>query len=288
MKSKSNISKILVPTDFSPEAVNAMKFAAQVARLTEAEVTLLYVLNYPGGSAFDTMMSEFEDPSKNKYVQEVLKDVNEVFQKYEISKTLKNLKVVKKIQIGNPFTNISDEITQNKTDLVIIGTSGAGNARNNNLIGSNTEKVVRRAACPVISVKEEIDLKKLKSIVFPTTFEKESDQLALFLNNFSKLIGAEVKMVFINTPAYFKTQHMIEKAYEKYVTRNKLKDFAFMVYNELTEEKGILHYSADIDADMIAMATHGRKGLSHLFAGSIAEELTRHTKRTLLTLKTWN
>ena len=96
-----------------------------------------------------------------------------------------------------------------------------------------------------------------------------------------------VKMVFINTPAYFKTQHMIEKAYEQFVQRNKIEHFGFAIYNELTEEKGILHYAADIDADMIAMPTHGRRGLAHLFAGSIAEDLTHHTQRTLLTLKSW-
>lgn len=288
MKPQDYIKKILVPTDFSEEAINAMNLAAQIGRKTDAEVTLLYVLNYPGGSAFDTMMSEYEDPKSNKYVQEVLKDVNEVFEKQSISENFKGVKVIKRVQIGNPFTNISDEISQNNTDLVVIGTKGKGDTRSSNIIGSNTEKLVRRAACPVISVKEPVNLEQLKSIVFPTTFVNESDALAQFLLNFSQIIEAEVKMVFINTPAYFKTQQMIEKAYTEFIERNNVESFSFMVYNELTEEKGILHYASDIDADMIAMPTHGRRGLSHLFSGSIAEDLTHHTKRTLLTLKSWS
>lgn len=286
MKLKDNINRILVPTDFSEEAINSMNLAAQIARKTDAEITLLYVLNYPGGSAFDTMMSEYEDPSSNKYVQEVLKDVNETFQKHSLEKTFKGLQVVKKIQIGNPFTHISDEISQHDTDLVVIGTKGKGNTKSSNVIGSNTEKVVRRAGCPVISVKEEVDLDNLRNIVFPTIFTKESDDLARFLATFAELIEAEVNMVFINTPAYFRTQHFIEKSYNEFCERNNVDHFSFMVYNELTEEKGILHYAADINADMIAMGTHGRRGLAHLFAGSIAEDLTHHTKRTLLTLKT--
>lgn len=284
MKSHSEIQKILVPTDFSEEAINAMIFGAQIAERTNGELTLLYVLNYPGGSAFNTMMAESEDPNTNEYIKEVLDDAKEVFEKHMDIKELKKVKLIKKIQIGNPFTHISDEISHNNADLVVMGTRGAGGMKGN-FVGSNTEKVVRRSHCPVISIKDKVDLSQLNSIVFPTRLEKDSEPIVSLLKEFKKIVDAEVRMVFINTPSYFQTQRSIIKHLNEYVKKFEIESFHFDIYNELTEEKGILSYASDIKGDMIALATHGRKGLAHLFAGSIAEDLVSHSTRPVLTMK---
>lgn len=284
MKKRSTLHKILVPTDFSQEAINAIKLGAQIAERTNGELTLLYVLNYPGGSAFNTMTAESEDPKTNTYVREILDEAKEVFEKHLNDIPLTKVKLIKKIQIGNPFTNISDEISQNKTDIVVMGTKGSGGVKGN-FIGSNTEKVVRRVSCPVISIKENITIDKIRSIVFPTRFEKESAPIVNFLKEFKDIVEAEVKMVFINTPSYFQTERAIKKHLADYVKRFDLESFQFDIYNELTEEKGILSFASDMKSDMIALGTHGRKGLAHLFAGSIAEDLVIHSKRPVLTMK---
>jgi nucleotide-binding universal stress UspA family protein len=57
------------------------------------------------------------------------------------------------------------------------------------------------------------------------------------------------------------------------------------IYNDVNVEKGILHFAKSIDADLIGMSTHGRKGLSHFFNGSISEDLVNHAKRPVITFK---
>ena len=57
----------------------------------------------------------------------------------------------------------------------------------------------------------------------------------------------------------------------------------FNIYNDVIEEDGIMHFAHDIDAGLIAMATNGRRGLSHLFSGSITEDVVNHAKRPVLT-----
>jgi nucleotide-binding universal stress UspA family protein len=57
------------------------------------------------------------------------------------------------------------------------------------------------------------------------------------------------------------------------------------VYNETNVEKGILNFSNSINADLIGMSTHGRKGLSHFFNGSISEDLVNHATRPVITFK---
>ena len=62
-------------------------------------------------------------------------------------------------------------------------------------------------------------------------------------------------------------------------------DYSFTIYNDLTVEKGILQFANDAEADIIGMGTHGRKGVSHFFNGSISEDLVNHTNMPIVTFK---
>jgi nucleotide-binding universal stress UspA family protein len=65
----------------------------------------------------------------------------------------------------------------------------------------------------------------------------------------------------------------------------KLKNYQTHIYNETNVEKGILNFANSIDADLIGMSTHGRKGLAHFFNGSISEDLVNHAHRSVVTFK---
>mgnify|MGYP000495337724 CR=1 FL=1 len=64
---------------------------------------------------------------------------------------------------------------------------------------------------------------------------------------------------------------------------DKLKDINFVA--DKTIEKGILNFSNSVGADLIAISTHGRKGLSHLFKGSLSEDIANHANLPILTFK---
>jgi nucleotide-binding universal stress UspA family protein len=62
-----------------------------------------------------------------------------------------------------------------------------------------------------------------------------------------------------------------------------LKNYTINIFNDLSEEEGVIYFADSIHADMIAMATHGRTGFAHVLAGSIAEDVVNHSKRPVLT-----
>ena len=64
---------------------------------------------------------------------------------------------------------------------------------------------------------------------------------------------------------------------------SKLKEVSFEC--EHTIEKGILNFSNLIGADLIVISTNGRKGMSHLFEGSVAEDLSNHASLPVVTIK---
>jgi nucleotide-binding universal stress UspA family protein len=55
--------------------------------------------------------------------------------------------------------------------------------------------------------------------------------------------------------------------------------------SDYTVEGGILNYATNIGADIIAIPTHGKKGLSHFFEGSVGEDVANHATLPVITFK---
>jgi nucleotide-binding universal stress UspA family protein len=64
-----------------------------------------------------------------------------------------------------------------------------------------------------------------------------------------------------------------------------LDELSLNVYNDVTVEKGVLNFAKSINAGLIGISTHGRKGLAHFFNGSISEDLVNHANRPVVTFK---
>ena len=76
-----------------------------------------------------------------------------------------------------------------------------------------------------------------------------------------------------------------QKTMDEFLAEFKINNCSTHIYNDINVEKGILHFAKSINADLIGMSTHGRKGLSHFFNGSISEDLVNHAKRPVVTFK---
>ena len=79
---------------------------------------------------------------------------------------------------------------------------------------------------------------------------------------------------------------VVKKYMQDFAKKLQLKNFTINIFNDLSEEEGIIYFADSINADLVAMATHGRTGFAHVLAGSIAEEVVSHSKRPVLTFVT--
>ena len=178
------------------------------------------------------------------------------------------------VEIGSPYESIAHVITNHDADLVVMGTKGSGGVEEV-LIGSNTEKVVRYAKCPVITIKDKVDLDKVKHIVFATSLMEDQPDIVERLKLARENFGVKLHLVKVNTPNNFHTERQLREEFQKYLEKHDLKDCETHVYNEASEEDGILYFAEDLGDCMIAIGTHGRTGLLHLLSGSIAEDLVK-------------
>ena len=188
------------------------------------------------------------------------------------------------IQVGNVFREISTAITDKKPDLLVMGSSGTSGWEEF-WIGSTTEKIVRNAPCPVITIKGETDPLQLKKVVFASSFDEMDVALAARIKNMQQVFDAQFYFVSINTPGNFTPSRAAQARLDKFIQRFKFEQVQTEIYNSLSEEAGILEFADDIGADLIAMETHGRTGILHLLTGSIAEDVVNHSKRPVWTLR---
>ncbi len=143
-----SIKKILVPIDFSEYSKNALKYAVPFAAQFGAEIVLVYVVEptiYPADLSF----GQFGIPD----VEEELSRKGDAELTNLIATEIKSeVKARKKVCIGKPFIEIIKTARDEEADLIILSTHGHTGVEHI-LFGSTAEKVVRKAPCPVLSLR---------------------------------------------------------------------------------------------------------------------------------------
>lgn len=280
------MKKILVPTDYSDEATNALDGAIQIAKMNGSEIVLLHVIESTNTQSFNEMgeMSH-EHPEDQLYILQLMKVVKGRMTKIKEDHPDVSMKDV--VKVGHPFHNISETIAEEKVDLVIMGSKGSSGIEEI-IVGSNAERVVRYAHCPVITIKDAMDFSEVKSIVFATDLSEGQNGVVQHLKALQKLTGATLEIVKVNTHSDWSTDRELNTRLAKFVADNQLENYNFTSYNAQYIEDGIIQFAEDQKADMIAMATHGRTGVAHVIAGSVAEDLVNHAKRPIWTFSLKN
>ncbi|MFZ2323929.1 MAG: universal stress protein [Ignavibacteriaceae bacterium] len=146
-----SIKKVMVPIDFSDYSKSALKYAVSFAKTFSAEITLIYVVEpiiYPP----DFSMGQIAIPSVNTEWDERAREELDKLAKNEISPEVKVKSIIK---TGKPFVEIIETAVEENTDVIIIATHGHSGVEHI-LFGSTAEKVVRKAPCPVLTLREPI------------------------------------------------------------------------------------------------------------------------------------
>jgi len=275
------MKRILVPVDFSKEAEYAAQVAAKIAKKTGSEIFLVHMLELPINTIDPAEMSSIRSEPQSIYF---MKLAHEKFQNFIKLPFFKGIKIIESLQFHHAFTGIINESKKNKIDLIVMGSQGASGLQEM-FIGSNTEKVVRRSEVPVLVIKKAAKDFKVNNMVFASDYKKESKNTFQNVIDFADLFNAKIHFLYVNTIHNFSTTKAIEKKMNKFIKDFKISKYTKTIYNDISIEKGILSFSRGINADLIALNTHGRSGLSQLFNGSVGQELTNHAIKPVVTFK---
>lgn len=281
------MKKILVPTDFSKPAQIAVDVASDIAKKSNGQLILLHVIEEASGTSFkitgevDTSSGWEDKLFTMKLIEKSKRQMAKAMEDLEAS----GVKARQELRVGTAFHGIRDIIAEQKVDLVVMGSAGRTKLEEM-IIGTNTEKVVRHAKCPVLTVHRKPATTDFRNIVYATSMSKDEEVFSRIIRTTQQMYDATVHLVRINTPGNFQRDAVVKKYMQDFAKKLQLKNFTVNIFNDLTEEEGIIYFADSINADLIAMATHGRTGFAHVLAGSIAEEVVSHAKRPVLTFVT--
>ena len=274
------MKNILVPTDFSDEAEVALKVAAQLARKHNSKIYLLHMLELPL-QLIDPVQGNSQNLPEALFF---MKLAHQRFRELMSKPFLKGITVYETVEFHKAFDGIMEISKEYNCELIVMGskgTSGFGEI----FVGSNTEKVVRHSDIPVLVIKNEAPEFSIKIFVFATDGEAEESHTLTKAIKFSELLGAQLHLVYVNTPNQFLSSAEAEQKLEDFCKPHNYQNLNKVIYNDLNIEEGILNYAKKIDADLIGISTHGRKGLAHFFNGSIGEDVVNHAQRPVVTFK---
>lgn len=281
----SLIKKILVPVDFSEISFNALKTARDIAQKTNAEIDILHIFDF--SAHIQAMDGSMINPREFDMIYESLKKTcEEGFEAIRKSDEYAGIKFHFHRDSGAISDVILDKVAHLKTELLIMGTSGTHNAIEE-LIGSLTEKIVRGVNCPVLSIHEYTKKFDPKEIVFASDFKEEIDKPFKIIRKFAENFDTKIHLLRLNTPSSFESTKYANALMEKFAKRNELNNYSIAHYSHEDFNAGLYYYATEeTKADVICLATHGRKGILHLFyGGSKAEEIVNHFRLPVLTFK---
>jgi nucleotide-binding universal stress UspA family protein len=274
------MEKIIVPIDFSEHSEFALKTAAGLARKYNAEVLALHMLELS-----DALLTRTDAHEQRKAVF-FLELAKKRFDEFLEKDYLKDIKLVPIVKHFKVFSEVNDVAKEHDADLIIMGSHGA-NGFKEFFVGSNTERVVRNAEVPVLVVKNEITDFNLDVVVFATDFDEENVRPYLNATKMFDVLGAELKLLYVNLPnEHFRSTEEINKRIAEFLliadgNLDRIEDVAYQA--DYSVEKGVINYANKLGADLIAIPTHGRKGIAHFFAGSIGEDIANHASLPVMT-----
>ncbi len=276
------MKKIIVPVDFSEHSEYALEAASNIARKYGSELIVLHMLEL--SNAILTAGSN----SLNEEAVFYLKLAEQKFETFLEKPYLEGLEVTPIVKHFKVWSEVNDVANDNNANLIVMGSHGASGMKEV-LVGSNTEKVVRHSNIPVLVIKHNPILFDFENAVFACDFSDDAVAPYLKAKATFDTLGAKMHLVYVNSPdGNFKSTSEIDKCVADFLKQadgdlEKINEVS--IVSDYSIEKGILNFANVIGADVIAVATHGRKGLAHFFEGSISEDIANHSTLPVMTFK---
>lgn len=273
---------LLIPVDFSETSKKALEVAATIAKRIEAKIVLTHMAGIEDGLT--------KNPNNFEEALFYSKLIGKKFEEFIQVPFLEGVLVEPILKKHMDFETVSEMATEIDADLIVMGSHGAKGFEEF-FSGSNTEKVVRTSETPVLVIKDN-DLNFAPDhILYASDFHLETVDAYHRIKDVAAMLGASIEFLYINTPGNnFKSTYEMDELLLDFFNEVGANDPVNAIkgvkrYSDYTVEQGIMHYASLSGTDIIAIPTHGRKGIAHFLKGSISEDVANHATIPVLTVK---
>ncbi|MBM1106580.1 universal stress protein [Aurantibacter crassamenti] len=276
---------ILVPTDFSANAYNALRYATG---LFKNETCTFYILN-----AFQTGASNLEsirNRERNTRLFQIAKETSE----RDLAAVLKQItaenknanSIFKTISVADSLVNaIGKSVIENRVQYIIMGTQGASGLKSV-FLGSNTVNIISKIDfCPIVAVPSEYKFAIPDTILFATGFEHVYDKYELKPMLFlAKLLKSNIQVLHL----FDETKKEAHQETAKNVIEKRLKGVNYNILEKEKKEKVSTEIAAFVDKNnnigMVAIIDYWHSFIEKLTRESVVKNIAFKTKVPLLVM----
>ncbi|BCA54926.1 putative Universal stress protein [Nitrospira sp. KM1] len=290
--------RLLFATDFSDQTLRAEDWACALAASWQAPLTIITVLEFPRGMAPSFAVNEI-------YLTDRLREATELLTDLKRRATQRDIDVSSRIATGIPSEEVIAAALAENSDLVIVGMRGKSGLAHA-LLGSTAERVIRTAPCPVLAVHMPKDPGQLRHedislnrILVPVDFSDCSLDALEYAAMVAGQTKASLEVLHVLEPVYYGLDFTFERTEQRDQRRDNLTKRLDELAASLTKAsikvstrlRGgvpadmIIGEATGSSSDLVVMGTHGRRGLSHLMGGSVAEAVLRRGNHPILTVR---
>jgi nucleotide-binding universal stress UspA family protein len=270
------MQKIVVPTDFSPEARNAGLYAAELAKIFNAKLILFHAYMLP------TPVSEV--PYVMITVDELQKE-NELLLKKEVEHIVQSFGVETEgiVRIGIPSDEIKVLADDLSVDLVVMGMKGAGQI--DKMIGSTTTNAIRKLKTPVLVIPHDSGFNPISNITYASDFSYSSTpELFKILVKLVKKFQAKIHVINVHR----QKEEMNTRQVEGKLALENIFQGLTHTFDDITHQstmQGITEYMKTHDSELLVMVEHKHSFLERIFSRDHTTAMAYETKTPLLILQ---
>lgn len=273
---------ILVPTDFSKIAENAINYAAEISKVTHAKIILFHAYHVPVIATEAMYVMPAPDELEKNSIDGLKKIERRLLRQYG-----KTLKVECVCKYGFAADEINNYASANKTDLIVMGMQGAGYLAEK-LIGSMTTGLMQKSKCPVLAIDKTVRFRGIKKIVLACDYnETENSKILEPLKEFARLFKSHIYVLNVVNEPEFEPVPAAEKVVSGFMKLEYILSDVTHTFHYLEDEEivaGINRFVKEGKMDMVVMIPRKHSALENIFKEPDTKKMAFHSHVPLLTL----
>lgn len=266
--------KILVPTDFSDNANNAIEYALKIAIKEKASVTLVFAFYavYDFAAQATEIISQIESDARK-----ALKKSTEDGKKLGIE-------VDYRIIQGTVASAVTALAYREDYDLIVMGTQGASGIKKA-IIGSNTGHVIKESSVSVLAVPQDAIWENWSKISTGLELDKEEEKFFIKLFKLTRNLDLPYEFFHVKTEDSFEKDLGLIGLEEVLRERFEDKEINFVIEHASDVNSGIESYLKKNKGSILVMFYKNKSFFEYLFNRSTSLEMAYHTHVPLLVIK---
>lgn len=263
------MKRILIPTDFSDNAKDALSYALE---FIAKELSVLHIVHVVQPVLIANSESAIVDNVAMRVLQDQAESTMQVLKlfskEYFAKENIYNIEIITKVITGTVADEIKKEAADSNVDLVIMGTQGNNHNLIQKVLGTISTKVLNNAPCPIILIPKDYSYRTIDNVIFSTNLD-HSDPYEL--NRALKIIGPHsplVRVLFVRKPKEKKYNTSIEEFAKYMVDHSPSTRTIFNIETGTNVELLLAEYADRYDAEMVVMHKSKKSLLARIFGVS--------------------